>query len=188
MNIDILLLLSIQFENEPALGYDNIPPTSSAFKKTTEKTRDTEKDIDIDNKEINDTLELRLTLLANICRCRSGQDILFISYKFIILLGDLLIYKNRSGVVYSTLSILISLAPLYHNKNYEKKGKNGKKEEGAGKVAHLLYACLNVSAVSRDLSAIDKALSVSLILAAHADGWNRLQKRDTVVLIASRHR
>jgi hypothetical protein len=31
-------------------------------------------------------------------------------------------------------------------------------------VAHLLYACLNVSAVSRDLSAIDKALSVSLIL------------------------
>eukprot|EP00596_Hydrurales_sp_CCMP1899_P000391 CAMPEP_0119053582 /NCGR_PEP_ID=MMETSP1177-20130426/74516_1 /TAXON_ID=2985 /ORGANISM="Ochromonas sp, Strain CCMP1899" /LENGTH=905 /DNA_ID=CAMNT_0007033569 /DNA_START=4244 /DNA_END=6961 /DNA_ORIENTATION=- len=171
-------------ENEPP-QYDDIPPMSprSPFKKT-EKTSDIEKDINIDNQEINDTLELRLTLLANICRCRSGQDVIFISYKFIVLLGDLLIYKNRSGVVYSTLSMLISLAPLYHNKNYEKTGKNGTKEEGAGKVAHLLYACLNVSAVSRDLSAIDKALSVSLILAAHADGWNRLQKRDAVVLIA----
>jgi hypothetical protein len=50
--------------------------------------------------------------------------------------------------------MLISLAPLYHNKNYDQKAKSSSKD--GGKVAHLLYATLNISAVSRDLSAIDK--------------------------------
>lgn len=73
--------------------------------------------------------------------------------------------------------MLISLAPLYHNKNYDKNIVNGEKKNNwsqkknwsqknnlnvtsdggkESRVAHLLYACLNVSAVSRDLAAIDK--------------------------------
>ena len=73
---------------------------------------------------ITDSLEQRLALLANICRCPNGKSLVFAEGDFLDLLSNLIAKYGdgkadslhlHSSVAFAALSMFLALAPLFHS-------------------------------------------------------------------------
>ena len=123
---------------------------------------------------VTDSLQQRLTLLANLCRCPNGKSLVFAEGDFLDQLSNFIAkfgdskadgFHVHSSVAFGALSMFLALAPLFHspalypNSRSDANGSSSTAKGGNSRLTVQLVATLEVSADSRDLAVIDKVIN-----------------------------
>jgi hypothetical protein len=121
------------------------------------------------------SLEQRMVLLANICRCQSGKTIIFACDEFLSSLAVFVsshgscaadVFSVSSDVTFAVMSMMLALAPLYHSPALYPYVRSRRASpvpclpvsETNSPLAHQLMTTLTIAAGCRDLTVIDKVL------------------------------
>jgi hypothetical protein len=126
------------------------------------------------------SLEQRMALLANICRCQNGKAIIFACDEFLSSLASFVgshgscaaeVFSVSSDITFAVMSMMLALAPLYHSPAHYPYVRSRRaspvpcipasetnRTPGVRDcpLAHQLMTTLTIAAGCRDLTVIDK--------------------------------